>query len=197
MRRKFVPAARSIPGGGAADGRCPNCDEMDVDGGGGGDDDPHGGGLITHALRNQPRAVTRQTSGADPRATTADDLRTTANQTEERNMHSLYRLLSRCVQLLDLVSCLRRAHSTPALPEVRWGALHGLTFQWLATTWEGRCRVESLLNALVSGGGGGTRRPAARQPTGTRTRWRGSATCTSRRRRGLRTLGTERWATRS
>ena len=147
MKKIFVPAVQSIPGGGVSNKH--SNDEMDVDG----EQDDGGGGLITRAMQNQSRAAEQRTNGANhPHATTTAELESAARRAEERNMHSLYRLLSRCVQLLDLMSYLERAHSTPALPEVQWGLLHGLTFYQLATSQEGQQRVESLLNALVSRG---------------------------------------------
>jgi len=71
---------------------------------------------------------------------------------EERSIHSLYRLLSRITQLLSLLSCLRRAHSMPDLPEVEWGLLHGITVSQLVETSYGQERIENLLNKLVTSG---------------------------------------------
>ena len=140
MRKVFVPAVNSIPG--LSNKSSP--DAMDID------EDGSSGGLITRAMQNHSRALQRINSGAQAQYSTEKERETIAFRTEERNMHSLYRLLSRCVQMLDLMSCLKRAHSTPALPEVQWGLLHGLTFYQLVTRQEGQQRVEALLNALVS-----------------------------------------------
>lgn len=75
-----------------------------------------------------------------------------AQQIEERNIHSVYRLLSRTTQLLSLLSCLRRAHSMPDLPEVEWGLLHGIMVSKLVETSYGQERIENLLNKLVTSG---------------------------------------------
>lgn len=72
-----------------------------------------------------------------------------AHLIEERNIHSLYRLLSRVVQLLRLISLLRKADSMPELPQVEWGLLHGLTVLQLVQSPEGQDRIETLLNNLV------------------------------------------------
>lgn len=74
----------------------------------------------------------------------------TARLIEERNIHSMYRLISRSVQFLDLLSLLKRAHFMPDLPEVEWGLLHGLTMSQLVQSRDGQERVETLLNSLVS-----------------------------------------------
>ena len=150
MKDKFVPAVKNVPGGTNKNARGMN-DAMDVDG-----DEASSGGLITRAMQNQSRAAAAQrmnnnTNGSQ-HAVSPQELETHAFRTEDRNMHSLYRLLSRCVQLLNLISCLKSAHSKRALPEVQWGLLHGLTFYQLATTPEGQGRIETLLNALVSQG---------------------------------------------
>jgi len=75
-----------------------------------------------------------------------------ARDIEERNIHSVYRLLSRTTQLLNLLSCLRRAHTMPDLPEVEWGLLHGIQIAQLVETSQGQERIESLLNKLVTSG---------------------------------------------
>jgi nuclear pore complex protein Nup155 len=69
---------------------------------------------------------------------------------EEKNIHSLYRLLARLVQLLNLISLLRRAQNMVELREVDWGLLHGLTISQLTQCSEGQDRLESLLNTLVT-----------------------------------------------
>jgi len=74
----------------------------------------------------------------------------TARLIEERNIHSAFRLLSRVVQLLDLLSLLRRAQEMPDLPEIEWGLLHGVTISQLVQSGDGQERIESLLNSLVS-----------------------------------------------
>jgi nuclear pore complex protein Nup155 len=75
-----------------------------------------------------------------------------ARNIEERNIHSVYRLLSRTTQLLNLLSCLRRAHSMPDLPEVEWGLLHGIQIAQLVETSQGQERIENVLNKLVTSG---------------------------------------------
>lgn len=138
MKKTFVSMVQTIPGS-----TYKNHDAMEVD---------EVGGLITRAIQYQSRATAMMNNPHQKQYASAKELRTHAFRIEDRNMHSLYRLLSRCVQILDLISCLRRAHSTPALPEVQWGLLHGLTYYQLASTHEGQLRIESLLNALVSQG---------------------------------------------
>jgi nuclear pore complex protein Nup155 len=72
-----------------------------------------------------------------------------AHLLEEKNIHSLYRLLCRVVQLLNLLQLLRKAESMVELPQIDWGVLHGLTVCQLAKTPEGQDRIEKLLNSLV------------------------------------------------
>ena len=79
----------------------------------------------------------------------AEDL---AIRIEERNIHSVYRLISRTTQLLSLLSCLRRAHAMPDLPEVEWGLLHGIMVSQLVEKSHGQDRIEKLLNKLVTSG---------------------------------------------
>lgn len=79
----------------------------------------------------------------------AEDL---AIRIEERNIHSIYRLLSRTTHLLSLLSCLRRAHAMPDLPEVEWGLLHGIMVSQLVEKSHGQDRIEKLLNKLVTSG---------------------------------------------
>jgi len=143
MKKTFVPVLKSVPGAPVVNKGSPT-DAMDVD--------DNSGGLITRAMQNQARAATQRLNNNSQHAATSKELQTKAFDTEDRNMHSLYRLLSRCVQVLNLMSCLKRAHETPSLPEVQWGLLHGLTYYQLVTSPEGQARVEALLNALVSQG---------------------------------------------
>lgn len=148
MKKTFVPAVQTIPGVSNKD----RAEAMEVEEVGYSSAD---GGLITRAMQYQSRAAaTAQMMNNSHQAqyASAKELQTQAFRTEDRNMHALYRLLSRCVQMLNLMSCLRRAQETPSLPEVQWGLLHGLTFYQLVSTHEGQQRIESLLNALVSQG---------------------------------------------
>ena len=148
MKRTFVRAVQSIPGLSTNDHAN---DAMDVD------KKRYNeyftdSGLITIVMQNRSRAVAAAQRFDSSQYASSEELRTTAFRTEERNMHSLYRLLSRCVHLLNLMACLRRAHETSSLPEVQWGLLHGLTFYQLITSQEGHQRIETLLNSLVSQG---------------------------------------------
>jgi nuclear pore complex protein Nup155 len=150
MKNTFLPAVQTIPG--VSNKERAGADAMDVDEVGYSSDD---GGLITRAMQHQSRAsATAQMMNNPLQAQFASikELQACAFRTEDRNMHSLYRLLSRCVQMLNLISCLKHAHEIPALPEVQWGLLHGLTFYQLVSTHEGQERIETLLNALVSQG---------------------------------------------
>ena len=139
MKKTFVRVVESVPGA-----TTPHADSMDID------EDLNQGGLITRAIQNQARLAQRGASSNQPHDLTADELRKVAFQREDRNIHSLYRLWSRSIQLLDLLRYLKQAHMTPALPDVQWGLLHGVTFCQLVTTLEGQQRVETLLNALFS-----------------------------------------------
>ncbi|KAL3822787.1 hypothetical protein ACHAXA_005952 [Cyclostephanos tholiformis] len=150
MKNTFVPAVQTIPG--VLNKDRAGADAMEVDEAGHSTGD---GGLITRAMQHQSRsAATAQmrNNSLQAQIASAKELQTCAFRTEDRNMHSLYRLLSRCVQMLNLISCLRHAHEIPALPEVQWGLLHGLTFYQLVSTHEGQERIETLLNTLVSQG---------------------------------------------
>ncbi|CAJ1953445.1 unnamed protein product [Cylindrotheca closterium] len=114
-------------------------DQMDVD-----DEDNH---FFTRALGYQRRGQVQSLSESMLRPDEAELL---AQQIEERDIHSFYRLLSRTVQLLGLLSHLRRAHSMPDMPEVEWGLLHGITLEKIVSTKEGQERVESVLNSLIT-----------------------------------------------
>ena len=152
MKRKFIPVVQTVPGGKSASKKNVNHNAMDVDM----DGSSGGGALITVAMQNQSRAAASRrmmmNGGAHPtdQIATPQEVQAAAYRTEDRNMHSLYRLMSRSVQLLNLLYCLKRAHETPSLPEVQWGLLHGLTFYQLVSCPEGQARIETLLNALVS-----------------------------------------------
>ena len=134
MKKTFNRVVDSIPG-------ASKIDSMDI----------HlNPGLITTTLQKQSRAAQRGANSTQLHDLTLDELKKVAFQREDRNMHSLYRLWSRSLQLLDVLSCLKHAHSSPALPEVQFGLLHGLTFCQLVTTFEGQQRIEIVLNALFS-----------------------------------------------
>mmetsp|Transcript_14692 Transcript_14692/g.35843 ORF Transcript_14692/g.35843 Transcript_14692/m.35843 type:complete len:1892 (-) Transcript_14692:135-5810(-) len=80
----------------------------------------------------------------------AEEAQKLAMHMEERNLNSLFRLVSRSTQLLSLLAKLRMAHSMPELPEVNWGLLHGIMVSQLVETSAGQERVENLLNELVT-----------------------------------------------
>lgn len=138
MKRIFSKALRSVPG---ASHRMDNVMEVDDENG-----ESH---LLTRAL--QYHSHLRSGSGESSTShLTAAEAETLARLMEEKNIHSLYRLLSRVVQLLNLVSLLQRAQTLPELKEVDWGLLHGLTIAQLVQTADGQDRLESLLNSLVT-----------------------------------------------
>ena len=145
LKDVFAPAVDSVPGAKKTDG-----DAMDVDSNG----SSHSNGdqhLITRAMQYQARALPHRQVAGRP-VSVEKDLEAKARMTEERNLHSLYRLVSRISQLLTLMSQLHRAQANPALPKVEWGLLHGLTYCQLATERSGQDRIETLLTNLVSAG---------------------------------------------
>ncbi len=79
--------------------------------------------LLTKAMQLRAKALTRD---AGPQTLSDGDIMQIAKLTEERNIHSLYRLLSLAVQVLSLMTHLYRAHFTPELPDVEFGLLHGM-----------------------------------------------------------------------
>lgn len=150
MREVFTPAISVVPGVQRQDS-----DIMDVE------DDArrehiH---LMTRTMQNQGFTQNQNfPTGAVPQLSSAEG-DSIARVIEERQLHSIYRLVSRAVQLLNLLSLLKRAQLMPDLPEVEWGLLHGLTFAQLAQTSDGHERVETLLNSLVSSGASATNVP--------------------------------------
>ena len=136
MAHVFAPAVKAVPGGAPHQGS-----RMEVD-----DEDSN---VITRAL--QYNAHRRAVNGSSSiHYLSPSDADAIARLVEEKNLHCLYRLLSRVVQLLNLFSLLRRAQKLPELNEVEWGLLHGLTVSQLVQTPEGQERLESLLNTLVT-----------------------------------------------
>ncbi|GKY97539.1 hypothetical protein MPSEU_000712200 [Mayamaea pseudoterrestris] len=107
-----------------------------------------GDNFITNAIsyQHQSRAYM---NGSDHIISDAE-LERLARLMEERNIHSLYRLLSRAVQVLNLLLLLYKAEDITELNEVEWGLLHGLTFSQLVETRDGQDRVERLLNSLIT-----------------------------------------------
>ena len=103
---------------------------------------------ITDGLIHQSHL--RDSSGAGGGQLAPAEAERIAILTEERKIHSLFRLVSRVRQLLRLVSLLAKAQNRPGLPEVEWGNLHGLTVSQLVQTSNGQDRLEKILNALVT-----------------------------------------------
>lgn len=134
MKTRLARAIRSIPG------VSQHPDRMDVDDA---TDQSH---YLTRVLQYS----SQQGQSGDAVQLTAAGAKNIAHLIEEKNIHSLYRLLSRVVQLLNLISLLRHAQASRELREVDWGLLHGLTIAQLAQTPEGQDRLETLLNALVT-----------------------------------------------
>ena len=142
MKSNFSRQVKRVPGVTRRD----SSDQMDVDEG---DSSP---GLITGDMQKQRRAMQHANNASQTQYASGKERQAKAEAIEDRNMHSAYRLLSRSVQVLNLLSCLKQAHANSRLPEVQWGLLHGLTFNQLVTSQEGQQRIETLLNELVSQG---------------------------------------------
>ncbi len=134
ISRVFSKAIENVP---LSKRNSASTDQMDID------DDKH---FLTRAIEYQRRGQVHVNSNV-MRASEADEL---AQHIEERNIHSLYRLVSRTAQLLSLLSHLRRAHCMPDLPEVDWGQLHGVSIAHLIQSRDGQERVESTLHSLVT-----------------------------------------------
>jgi Nup133 N terminal like len=100
---------------------------------------------LKHAVVNVPTRDGNSGVAIDPNL-----MVTAARKAEERNIHSIYRLLSRTTQLLNLLYYLYRADSLPEMPEVEWGLLHGIQFAQLVETPWGQERIENVLNKLVT-----------------------------------------------
>lgn len=132
--RVFSKAVRNVP---VDRSKSTAADDMDVD---------HDQHLLTTALEFQRRGRA-DTNATQLRHVDAEKL---AEHIEERNIHSLFRLISRTAQLLSLLSHLRRAHAMPDLPEVDWGQLHGISIAQLVQSREGQDRLEATLNTLVT-----------------------------------------------
>mmetsp|Transcript_26949 Transcript_26949/g.40789 ORF Transcript_26949/g.40789 Transcript_26949/m.40789 type:complete len:1699 (+) Transcript_26949:181-5277(+) len=132
VKDKFQKAVATVPGVHSVDSSQMEIDDTNV---------------LTQSM--QFRGALRLQSTASG-TLSQEDADTIACLIEERNIHSMFRLLSRVVQLLDLLSLLSRAQLMPDLPEVEWGSLHGLTISQLVQSRGGQERVERLLNSLVS-----------------------------------------------
>lgn len=137
IKSRLTRALQSVPGEPQKGGN-----EMDIDN----PNEAMGTDMfVTRSIQYQAQMPSSEVSQL-----TAAGAEKIAQLIEEANIHSLYRLLVRAVQLLNLMSLLRRAQASTELREVEWGLLHGLTFAQLAETCEGQDRLESLLNTLVT-----------------------------------------------
>lgn len=140
IRTRLSRAISTVPGIAQ-----PNPNMMEIDAVDGWLDDSQ---YLTRALQYHNQSRTIQNGMVTHLS--AEEAENISRLIEEKNIHSLYRLLSRVVQLLNLVTLLRRAQVSTELREVDWGMLHGLTFRQLAGTSDGQDRLETLLNALVT-----------------------------------------------
>ena len=118
MREVFQPAVTAVPGSN------PHLSDtiMDTD-----ESESFLAGrsnLMTSAVRYQTQ-TSSQNQQFQKMQHSEKDLFSTAQLYEERSIHAIYRIVSRSVQLLTLMSHLRRAHNNPELPEVDFGYLHG------------------------------------------------------------------------
>mmetsp|Transcript_19161 Transcript_19161/g.29193 ORF Transcript_19161/g.29193 Transcript_19161/m.29193 type:complete len:1376 (+) Transcript_19161:217-4344(+) len=132
MKDKFQKAVEAVPGV-----RNLDSSQMEID----------GTNVLTQSMQFRGTLRLHNTASG---SLSQEDAEVTAHLVEERNIHSMFRLLSRVIQLLDLLSLLRRAQVMSDLPEVEWGSLHGLTISQLVQSRGGQERVDSLLNSLVS-----------------------------------------------
>jgi len=137
MKDLFKKAIDSRPGASRQDTQM-----MDIDR----DDGQHL--YITDGLIHQSHM--RDSNGEGNGQLSSAEAERIAILTEERKIHSLFRLVTRVQQLLRLVALLARANSRPGVPEVEWGNLHGLTVSQLVQTSEGQDRLEKTLNSLVT-----------------------------------------------
>ena len=135
MKVLFPPAVKVVPGL-----KPIRDDRMEVE-------DNLGGSLLTSGMLYHGSQQHQSSTGSKLSPLEAEKL---ARLIEERDIHTMYRLLSRTVQLLNLLSLLKRAQFMPDLPDVEWGLLHGLQVSQMVTTSEGQERIESMLNSLVS-----------------------------------------------
>lgn len=135
MRIKLSRAIKNVPGTSQH-----NDTKMDIE------NDADESQYLTRSLQYHSNLRSSQSGeSAQLSALAAESI---ARLIEEKNIHSLYRLLSRVVQLLNLVTLLRRAHAAEELHEIEWGLLHGLTISQITQTSEGQDRIEGLLNGL-------------------------------------------------
>jgi nuclear pore complex protein Nup155 len=136
MKDVFGPAINVVPGA-----QRQEADRMEVE-----DENTFTSAMLYHGyIRGQAEQAARNTL-------TPREAETMARLIEERNLHSLYRLVSRSVQLLSLLALLKRAQYLPELHGVEWGLLHGLTVAQLVQTRDCQERLEHLLSSLVGAG---------------------------------------------
>ena len=118
MKDIFARAISSIPGAKPVTSIVNGQDRLPSNG----VEDHH---LLTEAIQYQHRLSAQNKIGSHQYS---DKERSNfAILEEERSIHALYRLVSRTVHCLTLLSYLRRAHFIPDLPEVDFGLLHGET----------------------------------------------------------------------
>jgi len=144
MKEVFARAVTVVPGVKARQAVGDNVMETD-------DSNTHLGysNLMTNAVQYQAQASV-QSQNFRPAQASQKELSSLAELYEERNIHAIYRTLSRTVQLLTLMSHLRRAHLTPELPEVDFGYLHGLTYSQLVTSKVAQDRIDTVLTNLFT-----------------------------------------------
>jgi nuclear pore complex protein Nup155 len=135
MKENLSPAIKKVPG-------VPKSMDMEID------SENNEKPPFTQALQYRSQLQAGQ-SGATAQLSGAETTRIT-QLIEEKDIHSLFRLLARVVQLLDLITFLRHSYGSTELREVDWGLLHGLTIAQLVQTSEGQDRLEGLLNAVVT-----------------------------------------------
>mmetsp|Transcript_9535 Transcript_9535/g.13832 ORF Transcript_9535/g.13832 Transcript_9535/m.13832 type:complete len:1914 (-) Transcript_9535:86-5827(-) len=152
MREVFEPAIKNVPG--APNSSTNDAEMADISSSIGRDHRAFGGSdLITNAVQYQAQAQARSqnnSNSVDHQQPSEKDLNMAARLNEERNLHALYRLVSRSIQLLTLISHMYRAHQTPELPEIEFGFLHGLTFSQLVTLNSAQDRIEAILTDIFS-----------------------------------------------
>ena len=76
--------------------------------------------------------------------------KTNPNKKEERSLHSIYRLISRAVQCLDLLDLLVYAHELPSVPQVQWDLLHNLTFSRLVVDSFAHQQIKKLITSTMT-----------------------------------------------
>lgn len=143
MRDMFSPVVTKVPANDGTD-KVARFDVMEVDGS---LQSKFNHNSISPSMQYQSQSIIQKEDSNIP---LQKDLSLIARLREDRNIHALYRLVSRTVQLLTLISQLRLAHSTPELAEVEFGFLHGLTFSQLVTSKHAQERIDFILTTLLS-----------------------------------------------